>query len=658
MSRVVLLQLPVPEATLRRVTGLAPLGAASLVLHARHAGADAGHEVTLLDAALSRRAGDARLLRALVDAAPDVVGFTATVWNVERTLALASRLREALPGVRVWLGGPEVARDATALAVPSAPFDTAVEGEGEPAFAALLGGADPGRLPGARRFGGGVLVDGRACGSLPDLSTIHDPYVAGLVVPEADGALSLEAWRGCRYRCTFCRYHAGRGTRGASRPASQVSEVFAWAGAHGVREIYLLDPSLEQRPDLWGFLSALERCNPGRLPLFVELRAEAVDARVAALLAAAGVRWVEVGLQTTHVAALKLAARTLDRARFANGIRALRDAGIRPRVDLMLGLPGDSAEGLGETLDYVLGLGLADDLQVFRTKVLPGTALRRQAARLGVRYQAEPPYSVLATPSWPAEALAEAVEVVETATDRDLSGLEAPVVVRPAWGRATWCVTPVPDADVVFQYAFRLDAREGRAALAARAFDDAANAAALWCEADDLLPWQAEVADAVRRFARANPFASLTVALVTLPETPLDPFVLVDAALDEHWPSRYLERLAESARPDRRLVAVLERGWAGQIDPGWLDALRQVARVAWLARPADVAAARVLLDDARGLDDRDVLLLAPREVDDDAGATLASLAGTAEAGGLVTWSPLALHWAWQAGLDKAAERGA
>jgi hypothetical protein len=658
MTRVRLVQLPVPEATPRRVTGLAPLGVASLVLHARHVGAAEGHDVALLDAALLRRAGDARLLSALVDERPDVVGFTVTVWNVERSLALALRLKQALPGVRVWMGGPEVARDAPFVTASRAAVDVAVEGEGEAAFAALLAAAEPSLLPGARAMGAGTYLPSRALGTLPDLSSLHDPYLEGLVAPEADGALSLEAWRGCRYHCTFCRYHAGRGQRAASRPGSQVEQVLGWAAEHGVREVYLLDPSLEQRPDLVDFLASLAHANPARLPLFVELRAEAVDDATAGRLAAAGVRWVEVGLQTTTPEALQLTARTFDRERFVQGLRALRGHGLRPRVDLMLGLPGDRPDGLRRSLDFVLQQDLADHVQLFRTKVLPGTALRRQAARLGVAFEPTPPYAVLSTPTWPREALQAAVAEAERALGRDTSGLEAPVVLRPAWGKAAAVVTPFPGADATFQYAYRLDAREGRAALAEQRFEHAAVTAALWLEADDLAAWRRPVTTALGRFLAANPFASLTVALVTLPETALDPFADVDAALDLDRPSRYLEALAEAPRPERRVLAVLERPWAAQVDPGWLEALRELATVAWMARPADVDAALPLLEAAGELDDRDVLLLAPREVDDDAPAKVRALAGEVDPDVRVTWSPLELHWAWQDARERADERGA
>lgn len=661
MSRIVLLQLPVPEATPRENTGLTPLGAASLVLHARATGAMGGHELRVLPGPTLRRFGDARLAAEIVAEAPDVVALTVTVWNVERSLHLARRLRAELPGVAVWLGGPEVAADAPLLTGEPGPFDVAVEGEGEGAFAALLSGVDPATLPGARRLPGGLLVPSNAFPWLRDLGTVHDPYLAGLVTPEADGAMLAELWRGCRYACTFCRYAAGRHHAGASRPSSQVRELFAWARDVGVRELYLLDPSLEQRPDLHDFLASLAASNRLKpIPLFVELRAEAVDADLADRLADAGVRWVEAGLQTITPEALKLTARTLDRARFVAGLGHLRQVGVRATIDVMLGLPGDSAAGFRRTLDYLIGHELSDHLQAFRTKVLPGTALRRSAARLGLVYEQEPPYSVLATPTWPADELAGALQEAEDVLDRDLGGLDAPVVARPAWGRRTFVELPYPDADAVFEVAARLDAREGRAALVLQTFERAGNAVALWLEADDLVPHADAVVGAIQRVVAANPFAALTVALVGLPEGPLDPFVAAHEALEQGRVTRYLERLHEAPRPERRLVAVLEAPWRAQLDAGWLEALRGLATVLWMTRadlPEGSFDALRAVDD---LDPRDALLVAPREVPADPIAlerVLDEAVASCPAPGRVTWSPLTLQWAWVRAVERAEDAG-
>ena len=61
---------------------------------------------------------------------------------------------------------------------------------------------------------------------------------------------------------------------------------------------------------------------------------------------------------------------------------AMMGQGIRVKVDLIVGLPGDTVESVRKGLLYLLDNGLCSDLQAFNLAVLPGTAFRRAAAEL------------------------------------------------------------------------------------------------------------------------------------------------------------------------------------------------------------------------------------------------------------------------------------
>ena len=83
----------------------------------------------------------------------------------------------------------------------------------------------------------------------------------------------------------------------------------------------------------------------GRIRLFSEIRAEAVDDELADLLAAAGFYWFEIGLQSTNPKALKLMNRPTQLKRFVAGAQRLKARGITPSIDLIIGLPGDDLQG-------------------------------------------------------------------------------------------------------------------------------------------------------------------------------------------------------------------------------------------------------------------------------------------------------------------------
>jgi radical SAM superfamily enzyme len=103
---------------------------------------------------------------------------------------------------------------------------------------------------------------------------------------------------------------------------------------------------------------------------FSEIRAEAIDERLADLLAAAGFSWFEIGLQSTNPRALKIMNRPTRLDRFLQGAARLKQRRITPSIDLIIGLPGDDLGGFMRSVDFVADHGLQDDVQIFPLSVL------------------------------------------------------------------------------------------------------------------------------------------------------------------------------------------------------------------------------------------------------------------------------------------------
>ena len=103
---------------------------------------------------------------------------------------------------------------------------------------------------------------------------------------------------------------------------------------------------------------------------------------------------------------------------FERGARAMLDEGIRVRVDLILGLPGDTVDSVRRGLEYLDRVRPFSELQVFNLSVLPGTAFRQTAGELGLEYQPRPPYYVLKTPTLDLEDLYGLMEEAQDVWDR------------------------------------------------------------------------------------------------------------------------------------------------------------------------------------------------------------------------------------------------
>ncbi|MBI1900257.1 MAG: cobalamin B12-binding domain-containing protein, partial [Planctomycetia bacterium] len=149
--RVLLVQLPIPQPGMAPAKGNVALAAGYLALMARLRGLDADYQIEILPTREANELSDQGLVATILDRQPDLVGFTCYLWNVNRTLFVAERLKAARPDLFVLLGGPEITAD-NAWVLSSPCVDFAAIGEGEQTFvellAALRDGTPPVGIPG------------------------------------------------------------------------------------------------------------------------------------------------------------------------------------------------------------------------------------------------------------------------------------------------------------------------------------------------------------------------------------------------------------------------------------------------------------------------------------------------------------------------------
>ncbi len=397
--KIVLVQLPIPQTVFGRRTGNIALGAACLKTSAASL---TGADIFIIPEIPSSYLGDAALMDYIVSEAPDILGFTVFNWNLERTLYFAERIKQRIP-VKIAAGGPEITPDNIQADSPF--IDFRIFGEGEAVFSRLIEEPEFWNLKTGAQSAADIF---RAAQS---------PYLSGYPETEIEDIVLIETQRGCPYRCGFCYYNKAHG-KVVRSPVETAAEVIAWAKDRGVGEAFLLDPSLDARPDLITLLDEIIRINKDRrLSLVSEIRAEPIDSDSAKKFAAAGFTEFEIGLQTLTPEALKLMNRTFERDRFLSGVECLKREGIRPKIDLIIGLPGDSPDGFKRSVDFMAQHDICDDVQVFFLSVLPGTAFRKNSRALGLNYQFRPPYTVLETANFSPDDLLGAYYYAEDRFD-------------------------------------------------------------------------------------------------------------------------------------------------------------------------------------------------------------------------------------------------
>jgi radical SAM superfamily enzyme YgiQ (UPF0313 family) len=589
---VLLVQLPIPPLGPAPIRGNVPLAAAYLKLFAEGRGLGASPDIQIVPVSEANAHGDQALVAALVEREPWLVGFTCYLWNIERTLWIAHELKRRCPQVRVALGGPEITPDnAWVLETPD--YDFAVIGEGEQTFADLLGAlldddVPPVPIPGLYvPLAAGVRYDPARRPAfrtpLSDLNQLGSPYLAGILDAADEQMLLLETTRGCVFKCKFC-YYPKSYDRQYYLGHDNILANLRHADERGACEVFLLDPTLNQRKDFADFLRVLARGNPARrFTYFGELRAEGITEETAGLLRAANFTEVEVGLQSIDPDAMRHMDRKNNLRAFERGVRAMMAEGIAVKVDLIVGLPGDTAASVRRGLRYLHDGGLCSDLQVFNLSILPGTAFRQEASALGLAFQPRPPYYLLRTPTLAREELYGLMQEAQ-----ELFGIEFDAQPPPVLDFA-------PGSRLASVCRVDLDRPQGAVPPA----ESRAQAFTLWLTATDFRAPCAPAAALIRRILDDNPFTTLQVVLdLTGHVNPralhqaLPPRVLEPLLAACHARPTYLDRYyaLQPGRPNgaKRLLVLLPFSLRGSLDSAWLEEIRLTAALVWRASGDEV----------------------------------------------------------------------
>ncbi len=538
MTTVLFVQLPPPRFVFEEPQSNIPLAAGFLSQALAGADSDSG-EVEIFDPEIGDILADCGLVEAIVDRRPQILALTLYVWNVKRSLYLAAQVKRELPETRVLVGGPEVTPDNEwALNHPA--VDAGIFGEGESRLTAvveaLLGGCDLRAIPSVFfKMGDRVRMNRRRADPWP-LEKSGCPYCDGTLRPSADGTLFIETVRGCPFRCRYCYYHkAFDRMRPHSDASIDACLRFAYATDSPVREIYLMDPSFNVRPGFRTLLRRVAELREGKdVAVHTELRADLLTDDDVRLLKEAGLKTAEIGLQSVNPTALEIAGRSTDVERVERGARRLLDVGIDVTTGIILGLPGDTAEGFRATINRLKETGAYSVVQPFTLSVLPGTDFRRNAANLGITYDPRPPYHVKSVPSFSSDEFQPLLLEFESVFGVELDCIPAPSLVDS--GDALIAKTDI--APYVSKWIVNPELRRAWASLLPHVIRAASDPFTFWFRGA-----QEDVAalEMLQAFVFANPHAVLQVVMeFTTPPSVAFLRGVIDTACD---PSLYVNRV-------------------------------------------------------------------------------------------------------------------
>jgi oxygen-independent coproporphyrinogen-3 oxidase len=185
----------------------------------------------------------------------------------------------------------------------------------------------------------------------------------------------------CRVHCAYCPFAISTNIQLQDDYTSALArEIEERASGEEVETIFFGGgtPSRTSRPNLTKVVDALRASFHLVDPEFsLEANPEDVDPDAIDLWRSLGVNRLSIGVQSFHDAELRPLGRVHGRERALAAIGDAVASGVRTSLDLILGLPNQTAESFRETLDLAIGSG-AGHISLYMLDLEEGTALARQ----------------------------------------------------------------------------------------------------------------------------------------------------------------------------------------------------------------------------------------------------------------------------------------
>ncbi|HTF89011.1 MAG TPA: radical SAM protein [Planctomycetota bacterium] len=332
---------------------------------------------------------EAEVVRRVTLSEPEVVGITLFTVGVWSAVNIARGIRRALPDAKIVVGGPHISSMGRETMERFHDFDFAVVGEGEWALIELLDAlgtdADLGAIAGLMwRDGEELRVNAAqpirkeldelpmpAWDLLPDFPHAYPPAIFDF--PRGPVA-TIAASRGCPFHCKFCDTSTFGARVRAYTPRAVVLMIAHLQKNWGVRHIMFVDDLfLASRTRVTEFCERL-LASKMKITWTCTARVDTVKPQVLDLMRKAGCWEISFGLET---GSNELLVKMDKDARVEESEQAVgwtHAAGIRTKGLFMLGYPGETAETIRATKDFVRRIPM-DIMNLTKFTPYPGSPI-------------------------------------------------------------------------------------------------------------------------------------------------------------------------------------------------------------------------------------------------------------------------------------------
>lgn len=329
----------------------------------------------------------ATLEERLAEWRPDVVGLSCLTPSLKAVCEAVPEIRAAAPNAKIVVGNLHASIYHREM-VESGIADIVVRGEAEETVvdldACLNDGRDPTGVLGVTfRVDGGVVANPDR-ETPADLDALAPPawrlfdvkkYVTPPVMAERRTFLPVSASRGCPFKCTFCAQNVLSPRLRKRNMDAVAAEIENVHGRFGVDRFWFTDAIFPlNRADAEVFCSGMvKRGLHRKIRWITETRAELVDRELLRMMKEAGLKVLTLGLESGSEKVLAGIKPGMSPDKGARAVAAAAAEGVLSWGLFIVGMPGETAATIEETIDYSKRIGL-DFAKYHRAVPFPGSA--------------------------------------------------------------------------------------------------------------------------------------------------------------------------------------------------------------------------------------------------------------------------------------------
>ena len=362
------------------------------------------------------------LIEKIVEAKPHLVGFSCYMWNVNFFREIAKTLRKRIPETQILWGGPEMSSDYLMKGqFDDFEMDFCIFGEGEVTFLELLNNRvlntpEYSNIPGLayRENPASPLKINSKREPLESLQKVPSPFLTGILDDEVllrpQIEANIETQRGCNLRCSFCIYHKDM-DRITYSTANRVTDEVRYVVNKGVKRVRFVDANFSSDLEYSKTIIRALIKEKFELRLMLELIPGFIDEELASLFEEFNSlhEWNDitlgVGVQSTKLATLKTVRRGIKIEKFEYTFELIRKHNLFAKIDLIIGLPGESLSDIENTLEYMMEAvryGQCHLLCFHVMRGLPGTELLEIARKYNMIFSSKnEPHEFMESPDLP-----------------------------------------------------------------------------------------------------------------------------------------------------------------------------------------------------------------------------------------------------------------